>query len=1327
MTALGSDGQAERWFGPPLEEGVHLRWTFRSELGFPFGGFRLYRRPHISGAFVDLPLAASTSDVIELPEVARALIADFVNPFWLPLCPAPKPLPTAAALFDDVQSAVRQPSLSRRRAVVSIEQDAITAIRVTAPRRWKLQRLRYIPIAQDENVGWSLLRPICLPLTDPNYPCHAGPTNVEFDFEEAKARLTVDGIADPVLLAEYLPADEWPQFHEHMRALCNPPIPASLALPAAAQQEPAVNVSTVDWMLLGAVDPYFARIIGVYAIDRTAGSAPRWDYRLAGRWLKTQLKSPEMTIDFEHDRRKRRYGHTFVRENLILRSAHRGEVEVVPDPPWNDTRHALDLQPFTPSPVPHAPSYLRIQFEQPVTEVQVYLRVYGGEPRLRASVSNAVLSGWKSADGKFAILSAGAPSDGERIEFVTMDPASGDLHLSLCKIGVLNEWSAPMTEEREWITYNVGAVAPSALAAPTGLAVDRRAAVSRELANDVTGSSALAALRWDVPAAAAALEPHAPLRYVIERQRLGSGDAPAQISAGGWEPVNRDSPAGIPADDDAPGDLYVDDPALPTGSADRFYAYRVAAVDLFGRVSPFSAPFIADLIDREPPPPPANVVATYLHDEHALHVRWNWTPSQRRQAPDAREFSVYARRGRLNARTGRITAVTAGTGGSFVLITDTTVPANAANALAGEWLLNSGVYYTVLHNSAGDGVQITVRPPAAPPPAQPSEGPFTVSIRPPRVLAGTVTKARGHLAGTVTLHTDQRTDLSTDALAGKWLQQGGALYRIVSNTAGDRLRLVVKGRGRPSITPGKGKFTVIESDRTTPFLADAGNVLHVDYARSENWPERLHAEVVAGPIAGEITSVVVDAPNGRSVVTINAPPAESAAEASGGMISNAGQAFRVIDHSETTLTVENFMTDDETTYVPSPGTFEYHLGYEVTIPFVLEPIGEGVAYAQVALSTTDHNDNEGALSAPVQVQTPQPPPKLERPDAPVAGNPTAADYYGESFVTVEWEARERMQVHVYRAMDEAIVAADRAARATRSTQRAAYPSLTDAQFESLVAAQPAYDNLSDEDLQIIAGLTGNDAAFGLVTRAAIAADSYVATVDGRASNRHCFAIKYVDAAGNRTALSRPSRAVRPPRVLAPRAPIVTKIVGGDRRITLQWAASEVDVIEYRIYRAGDEQSAEDVRTMTFVGSEPAGAGVLTYEDSPLPGLVPFFYRVVAVNAADVASRPSLAVPSMAFDETPPIPPVPSASWIDADGGVVRARIAWPATDASLLQRRVPVIGEWRAMTGWLTPSDAHEFIDQEVDAARSYEYRVWARKATGAVAIGSAVVLPPAH
>ena len=34
---------------PPLSDGIHLRWAFKRELGFPWHGFYLFRRVHDPG------------------------------------------------------------------------------------------------------------------------------------------------------------------------------------------------------------------------------------------------------------------------------------------------------------------------------------------------------------------------------------------------------------------------------------------------------------------------------------------------------------------------------------------------------------------------------------------------------------------------------------------------------------------------------------------------------------------------------------------------------------------------------------------------------------------------------------------------------------------------------------------------------------------------------------------------------------------------------------------------------------------------------------------------------------------------------------------------------------------------------------------------------------------------------------------------------------------------------------------------------------------------------------------------------------------------------
>ncbi len=52
---------------PPLVDGIHLRWAFKRELGFPWYGFFLFRRPYRTGKMLSLRSAMSALQVGQLP------------------------------------------------------------------------------------------------------------------------------------------------------------------------------------------------------------------------------------------------------------------------------------------------------------------------------------------------------------------------------------------------------------------------------------------------------------------------------------------------------------------------------------------------------------------------------------------------------------------------------------------------------------------------------------------------------------------------------------------------------------------------------------------------------------------------------------------------------------------------------------------------------------------------------------------------------------------------------------------------------------------------------------------------------------------------------------------------------------------------------------------------------------------------------------------------------------------------------------------------------------------------------------------------------------
>jgi hypothetical protein len=79
-----------------------------------------------------------------------------------------------------------------------------------------------------------------------------------------------------------------------------------------------------------------------------------------------------------------------------------------------------------------------------------------------------------------------------------------------------------------------------------------------------------------------------------------------------------------------------------------------------------------------------------------------------------------------------------------------------------------------------------------------------------------------------------------------------------------------------------------------------------------------------------------------------------------------------------------------------------------------------------------------------------------------------------------------------------------------------------------------------------------------------------------------------------------------------------------------------------------------------------------------------------------------------------------AVWV-VRGGHKRAEITWTSIDETLLQSR-DLGGTWVDLAQW-RPVGSHTIRDPFSDPRQTYEYRIWARKVTGAVAKGVPVTL----
>src|SRR5205807_471297 len=144
-------------------------------------------------------------------------------------------------------------------------------------------------------------------------------------------------------------------------------------------------------------------------------------------------------------------------------------------------------------------------------------------------------------------------------------------------------------------------------------------------------------------------------------------------------------------------------------------------------------------------------------------------------------------------------------------------------------------------------------------------------------------------------------------------------------------------------------------------------------------------------------------------------------------------------------------------------------------------------------------------------------------------------------------------------------------------------------MQRLAELEQEYKRLRYDTHEVLANLPHTASAFALLTgepiRPVIKDGVWTAEfhdqLPGRSSNRFFYRVATVDMAGNASSLSRPSPPVCFPDVTAPTVPVMIRVLGGEREITLYWASNqEVDLKEYRVYRAENNDAARDLRFMT---------------------------------------------------------------------------------------------------------------------------------------------------
>ena len=217
--------------------------------------------------------------------------------------------------------------------------------------------------------------------------------------------------------------------------------------------------------------------------------------------------------------------------------------------------------------------------------------------------------------------------------------------------------------------------------------------------------------------------------------------------------------------------------------------------------------------------------------------------------------------------------------------------------------------------------------------------------------------------------------------------------------------------------------------------------------------------------------------------------------------------------------------------------------------------------------------------------------------------------------------------------------------------------------------------LNNDDLRVLAGLPGNEDAFTQITIEPLHSGicELKDTLDGKSRNRYFYRSAFVDRVQNKSGLSRATPPIYLPKVTPPQTPVVTKVLGGDRQITLRWVSSrEPDLREYWIYRTENQEAARDIRLMLRLPEPIPGDDTferlpeITWTDRTIPKAGTYYYRLVAVDSTGNQSVSSPPLVGRAFDDSRPLPPTWNPSILSSNPNEISLSWSLPTTDLSCL-------------------------------------------------------------
>ncbi len=663
MVGLGTDGSDD------LEPGIHLRWGFCREVGFPPNGFCLYRRPAQKPPIVcfdfdsllevrDRKSVTVRSESLELTISSDTPILSEKRPLrWLEqvikvqneigiatrprgevvllrsskymrISVPPTPVALVVGIAPKGTRIVGAAYASDR--VVDLQQatgtgsvvgllfrgDRIVTIELKA----KDIRIVQVCIAREEPCesmnGWKPLVPcpLCLPVTRGAYKC--GDRRAGCDEETALSRLP----KYPCARSKY-GGENLRNLLDAVRAVVDPDQGSTMGsrmldypvsfddCPPPETAAPNLGISALDLLLITSIDPAIARILGLYYADTDTTPGQAYDYKIVGSWPEGTLWTLENSVDFDARQPGQVLPPGFVHAGLTFVAD--GSFSVVKAPTnFAGTKNAIQLQPdrFDWSTLfPAAADGSRRLFISFDRPV--------GEVQVYARQGGAglTLTAYRK-NAQVARVNTANPDSLLAVHAPEIDMLAliGDLRW-LYKLHYGFDYIPH--GNHCYIVYGLTAGHPAQLAAPSAVASIALPGVTRKkndceplLEGSLTDTRYPVGVRWVAPTAPdGTLLSRDPILFDIERENPDASTALLTED----QPLMV-TPSATESPKPPPGwpkerPYFID--AVPHPGS---YRYRVAGIDIFGRRSDFSDWSDAVPVEPLPPPSPASVTAKWL-------------------------------------------------------------------------------------------------------------------------------------------------------------------------------------------------------------------------------------------------------------------------------------------------------------------------------------------------------------------------------------------------------------------------------------------------------------------------------------------------------------------------------------------------------------------------------------------------------------------------------------------------------------------------------------------------------------------------------------------